>query len=205
MSFTIDDNTQASTPGQINISKIKYLEYVQLTGLAWLKYASLFKLPDNILFKLYHDDTIVFNYIQMVEQFKYGCLNPSIVINKQKGLLATYTNLTSYGEVQTHVIKISKEPLHLITNIQVENGQKLPSVALYYRNLEDEYAYAWSDFNPKIANCFTNDLNACNQLMSRCSEKAWKCLEIGLRQLKSKEIISLYHVDIDSDLVFNAY
>ena len=187
MTHTVDDTTQASTPGQIEISKKKYLDYLGLSGVLRLKYSFLLSLPISFLFKLFRSNNIVYDFIQKMEQFKYGCLNPTIVVNKEKGLIATFTNLTSYGDDITPVIKISKEPLHLIKNIQIVNGQRLPTIALYTRDLEDEYASAWVDFDPKIANCFTDDLNACNHLLSRMSKNGWQCLQQGLNQLEDIE------------------
>jgi len=205
MTHTVDDTTQASTPGQIEISRRKYLDYIGVKGVVRLKYVLLLRLPANFLFKYFQSDDIVFDFIHKVEQFRHGCLNPTIVINKEKGLIATFTSLTSYGEDTVPVIKISKEPLHLITNIQISNGQKLPTVALYKRDPEDEYAPAWVDFFPKIANCFSDDLNVCNLLLSRMSEKGWLCLAQGLQQLDDTEKPGLYYVDLDEELVRNAY
>lgn len=81
----------------------------------------------------------------------------------------------------------------------------MPTVAIYERNEQEEYAKAWANFDPKIANCFTNDLKACNKLLSRVSENAWQCLSIGLKQLDNLEEIGLRHVDIDIDLVNNSF
>ncbi len=40
-----------------------------------------------------------------------GCINPSIIVNKDKGLIATFTNLTNNGDNPTPVIKISHEKI----------------------------------------------------------------------------------------------
>lgn len=205
MTHTVDETTQASTPGQIRISKSKYLDYFKVSGIKRLKYFLLFYLPQNILFKLFNSDKIVFDFIQKTEQFKYGCLNPTVVINKDRGIIATFTNLTSYGDDITPVIKISKEPLELITNLKIKNGQKLPTVALYTRNENDELATAWADFDPKIANCFTDDIAACNTLLGRISANGWQCLANGLSQIDNTEQIGLYYIDLEDDLVRDAY
>ena len=73
------------------------------------------------------------------------------------------------------------------------------------RDLEDEYASAWVDFDPKIANCFTDDLNACNHLLSRMSKNGWQCLQQGLNQLEDIENEGLYYIELEKDLVRNAY
>ena len=205
MTHTVDENTIASSPGQIEISKIKFFDYIELMGIKRIKYNILFSLPSNFLYKLFSSDEIVYDYIQKQEQFKFGCLNPTIVINKEKGLIATFTNLTSIGDEITPVVKISKEPLGLIKSIKVVNGQKLPTVALYTRNTEDEFATAWTDFTPKVANCFTDDLTICNELLSRLSSNSWKCLDLGLAQVYDKEQEGLYYVKLQKDLVQSSY
>ncbi|MES2761285.1 MAG: DUF3239 domain-containing protein [Bacteroidota bacterium] len=205
MIHTVDSTTKASTPGQIQISKSKYLDYLALTGITRFKYYHLLSISQDTLFKFFSSNEIIFDFIQKTEQFKYGCLNPTIVIDKKEGIIATFTNLTSYGKKITPVIKISIEPLHLIKNIDVKNGQKLPTVALYTRNLENEYANAWTDFDPKIANCFTDDINACGKLLLRVSENAWKCLDEGLKQIDNNKKAGLYHINLATDLVRSAY
>ena len=176
-----------------------------MKGVARWKYTLLLGLPAKMLYKFFRSDDIVLEFIYKLEQFRYGCLNPSIVINKEKGLIATFTSLTAYGEDTVPVIKISKEPLHLITNTSVSTGQRLPTVAVYERDQEDEDAPAWVDFYPKIANCFTNDLKACNRLLSRVSEQGWQCLAEGLAQLDDLETPGLYYIELDDELVRSAY
>ncbi|MCC6370058.1 MAG: DUF3239 domain-containing protein [Bacteroidia bacterium] len=203
MAFTVDENTKASSPGQIQISKRKYLDYVGLKGPKRLIYKLLFSLPTNFIYKYFGTNNLVYDYIQKQEQFKIGCLCPTIVINKDKGLIATYTNLTLRGTKVTPVIKISKEPLARIKNITINNGQKLPTVSLYYAKANDEFATAWADFDPKIAHCFTDDLNACNHLLSRITESSWRCLELGIEQVDDKLTEGLYHIKLEKSLVNN--
>lgn len=205
MTYLLDETTQASAPGQIEISRKKYLDYMGVKGIARLKYSLLLRLPTSLLFKRFRSDDIVLDFIYRIEQFRHGCLNPTIVINKEKGLIATFTSLTAYGEDTVPVIKISKEPLHLITNIPVSTGQRLPTVSFYERDPEDEDAPAWVDFFPKIANCFTDDLKACNHLLSRMTEEGWQCLEQGLAQLDDLEKPGLYYIELDDELVRSAY
>lgn len=41
MAYTVDENTKASSPGQIEISKIKFLDYIELAGIKRIKYNPL--------------------------------------------------------------------------------------------------------------------------------------------------------------------
>lgn len=202
---TVDSNSEAASPGQIEISKSKYLDYAKLNGIERIKYNLLFSLSSDFLFKWLGANKLVFDYIKKKEQFRYGCINPTIVVDKSKGLIATFTNLSSNGYDIVPVVKISKEPLELIRNIEVLDGQKLPTVALYLRNTEDEFARAWVDFTPKIVNCFTDDLTVCNEVLSRVSSKAWECLELGLVQVINKTHEGLHYVKMDKKLVQSAW
>lgn len=205
MSHTVDDSTKASNPGQLSISKSKYLDYVGLNGLQRSLYSFLFCFSSDFLIKYFRSNNVVYDYISKQEQFRLGCINPCIVINVQKGIIATFTNLTSIGDDPTPVVKISKEPLHLIKNVPVSKGQKLAAVSLYYRNTEDKYATAWADFDPKVANCFTDDTEACSYLVSTLTARSWQCLKEALLQVPDKDKTGLYHVVLDKKLVNNAY
>ena len=204
MSFTKDDTTFASNPGGVVISANKYLSYIGLTRSPKLFYRLLFFFSDSFLFKHFKNNPIVYDWISKKEQFISGCINPTIVLNKDKGLIATFTNLTFNGGRPTPVIKISKEELHLIKNVRVANGQRLSSVAVFYRNTHPDENF-WSDFNPKIANCFTNDTEVCNRALTSLTHESFECLQQGLDQVRDKNKIGLYHVQLDDSLVLAAY
>ncbi len=93
----------------------------------------------------------------------------------------------------------------LISNLNIENGKKLPRVALYKRHENEALTKKWADCEPKIANCFTNDINDCNTLLWRLSKKGSQCLELGLTQIEHLKQIGLHHIEIDEKLVRNAY
>ncbi len=204
MIHTVDTNTEASSPGDIVIDKQKYLDYIGLQGWKRIYYSLLLRLPKDLLYKRFHKNPVVFHYIRKIEQFKLGCLNPTVVVDKDNGLIATFTNLTYTGSSPTPVIKISREPLHLIKEPALFNGLRLPTVALYQRDPRKQQAYAWDNFDPKIANCFTDDILACDHLLSRLSKNSWICLQEGLKQVQTPGATGLYYVQLDPVLVENA-
>jgi hypothetical protein len=201
MSLTLDDSTQATHPGAIRISRRKFLEYNSVSGFSKMYYSIILLVPKRFILRLFKSDQIVYNWIHTCEQFEFGCVNPSVIINKEKGLIATFTNLTSFGDEPTPVIKISVEKLYLIENIALKNGQRISTVALYERDEDDIEADAWKDFFPIVPNCLTNDIAECNNSMEKLNQAAWKCLELGLKQVTSKETPGLYYVDLDKYLV----
>ena len=195
MSFTVDDNTVASSPGAVEISKNKFLDYFGFKGISWLRYSILLSLKESYLYKSFGDDKIVFKFIGLKEQFRYGCLNPTVVVNSERGLIATHTNLAMTESVSVPVIKISKEPLHLIKNIKVTDGQQLPTVSLYQRNMEDDNALSWKDFDPKIVNCFTDSIDDYNRLLTNLSKEQWFELYRGLATIEDKLKEGLYFLE----------
>ncbi len=203
MSYTVDDTTSAATPGKISISSRKFLEYIDVRGVRKFIYYLILMLPKSFLFTVLKNNTIIHHWISANEHFKFGCVNPAIILNQEKGLVAVFTNLTNSGSNPTPVIKIYKEKLQLIQG-KVINGQRISTVALYYQNPKQTNAKAWIDFDPKVPDCFTNDSVICAQSMNKLSANSWKCLEIGLTQLKENKL-GLHHLDLDKELVNSSY
>lgn len=204
MSYTIDDTTVAAIPGELSISPKKFLDYVGVTGFKKFIYGQILLLPNSILYSLLRSNSTVSNWITFAEHFKYGCANPAIIINREKELVAVFTNLSNTGNNPTPVIKIYREKLHLIQG-QTTIGQRISTVATYYRNPKQWNAEAWIDFDPKVPDCFTENLQACSTVLNNLSSNSWKCLEIGLAQLNNCETPGLYHVEIDNDMVNSSY
>lgn len=203
MPYTIEES-YAAVPGEISISKQKFLDYFGVRGIRRLMYRIVLSFPKRLLYSILKNNVLVSHWISITEHFKFGCVNPAIVLNQEKGLVAAFTNLTNSGNVPTPVIKIYKEKLHLVQR-EIFTGQKISTVALYYRNPKQVNASASIDFDPKVPDCFTNDYVVCDQTMNKLSVNSWKCLELGLAQLKEKEKLGLHHVDLDKELVNSSY
>jgi hypothetical protein len=196
MSLTVDDTTFASQPGAIQISVYKYLDYHKCQGFTRMFYGILLSIPKTILFKLFKWNETVYDWIVTCELFALGCVNPSIIINKEKGIVATFTDLTCIGDSSTPVVKVSVQPLHLIKNMKAKNGQRISTVALYFRDMEHKNATAWKDFHPLVPNCFTDDMDACLSCLEKIRPQAWTDLEFALTQVADKEKEGLYHVEM---------
>jgi uncharacterized protein DUF3239 len=204
--ITLDERTLASHPGAIKISIKKFLAYKSIHGLKNIYYRVVLMLPKQYLFLRFKNDKVVDEWIEKTEQFKYGCINPSVIINKNKGIVATYTDLANSDKAAREpVIKIWKEKLELIDNTYISSGQKVSTVSTYSSDKEDSEANAWANFHPNIPNCFTDDLQQCETAMQQLNEIAWRCLEIGLDQIKDKEALGLYYIEIDEDMVYEAW
>ncbi len=205
MSHTLDDSSSASHPGQILISVDKFLTSSGVTGIKRKYYAYLFKKPVSKLPRILLSNRLIRKWIRTSEHFLHGCINPSIIINKDKGIIATYTDLNNDSTVPTSVIKITSSNLHLIEGMELSNGQKIPTVSLYYQNELDPGANAWKDFEPLAAYCFSDNFNECDQLLSRLEGNEWECLMEGLKQVDDSEKIGLYRVNLPLNLTDNTY
>jgi len=149
-------------------------------------------------------NSTVYLFVNTKEKFKSGCINPTIVLDKNRSLLAVFTSLTTSGTISFPVIKIYKEKLNLINKVQLENGTKLGSIALYSRPANEPYPAAWADFHPQVPNCFTDDYNKCEKIIESIKKEAWEALFLGIQQIEKIEE-GLYKVELDNDLVQNAY
>jgi len=205
MAITYDDSTVASHPGQTRISSGKFFNYYGVTGFQRLYYSVVFKMSFKTLQRLMRNNRIVYEWTAKSEQFKFGCLNPSVIIDVEKGIIATYTNLTNNGSEPTSVIKISIEKLHLIEGKDLSIGQKIPSVAIYHRKPDSLAINAWDDFDPRVPYCFSEDVHNCDKLLKRLNDNHWRCITIGLEQIDDKKKPGLYYVKIDPEIANAAY
>ncbi len=205
MALTFDDSTIAAMPGGISIDKSKFLSYYKVRGLWKLYYSNILNKNLELLNEKYPKNAIVQEWIHLNEHFQFGCANPALIINKQKGIYAAYTDLTNDGGTSTPVIKIVQLKNNLIKKLDLNDLDKSVSVAMYYQKLEEMNSRAWNDFNPLLPELFTKDKSSCQKLKEKIKDEAWKCLDIGLSQIENKELPGLYHVKIAPDLTQNAY
>ncbi len=203
-SLTLDNTTSASIRAKINISQNLFLNYIEIKGIQKIIYSQLLKIPYKLLHKLFKNNEIVNNWISTKEHLDYGCLNSSIIINKEKGIIATFTNLTSYGDIPTPVIKIHTVRLDLFKAVPLKNGDRIPTVSLYYRDEENPNASAWADFEPLFTGTFSNKAYDFVHTLNKLNDSNWECLELGLEQIEDKEDEGLYYITLDDDLVNNS-
>lgn len=144
------------------------------------------------------------NWLLTKEHLAFGCLNPAMIIDAKKGLVAVFTNLNSSGEGSVPVIMIYGERIDLIPR-KVRQGDLFAAASIYYRDPESQKRGQWSSFHPIIVDCLVTDQSACKEAASRISPLAWQALEIGLAQVRDRTMIEMHHVDVPHDVVWNAY
>ena len=200
MTKTLDDNSSAALPGRLNLSRRKYAQYFNRSNWSVTLGSSLPWSARNW--------PVVGQYVQhwtyTREHLLHGCLNPAMVISKEKSLLAVYTSL-SYTEGEVYpVIKIDRERLDLLDPARVFDGAKFAASSLYGRSEEGEAEGRWGYFQPIVVDCLVDDDLACEFAMQKLKSLAWQALEIGINQLTSNEV-GLHKVEVPYEIAWNAY
>ena len=204
MSIITDHSTVASNPGATDISLKKFGEYYDLNAFQRFKLRRYSKLSEDELKMVCKKSRLALLYVLTKEKFKYGCINPAVIVNPKKGLVAAFTSLTAWGDETRPVVKIYKERLDMLFDFERHKGQKLVTVAFYRRPKGEDSPQFWADFEPQVLRCFVEDGKLIQDKQRSIKAEAWQALTIGLRQIKDKKP-GLYRVEVDSDLVRNSY
>ena len=192
---TLDNSTSASHPGQLEISDHKYEQYFgkPVRKFLWEKMWFLSK-------RLPFTREDAFHYMQIKEQFLYGCINPGVILNPEKSLIAVLTNLAAAREEPYWVVKILPERLDLLPNTAtLQAGQKLATVAIYSRTPESFEQGLWNDFHPIVIDCLVENTAQCRDTLLSIDALEWDFLNLGLSQLSTPEKIGLYPVSIPEE------
>lgn len=110
----------------------------------------------------------------------YGCANPGIIVDPDKGLVAVLTDLDCGIGEEHWVIKINKQPLSKMTGGPPEEGMRLGTVAGYAGNPENGH---WDTFEPYVVNCLTKDTKRIKKVLATFSARDWAMLREGLEEV----------------------
>lgn len=193
--YTVDDNTIASNPGNVELNKWVWFRHNKMVvGLltVFLICSLLAAIVVDIMYVLFAVIAVVMNlyyWVNKKEHFLSGDSNGGIVVDTHPTLIAVNTSLTKgYGYFP--VVKITKRAS--LKNVSV--GDRLPTVALYTASNNEELAH-WLDFNP-IPLCYaTNDAKVIKLAMLSYPNEQWEQLEKYLLELEKPYKAGLYQVD----------
>ncbi|HWB05989.1 MAG TPA: DUF3239 domain-containing protein [Verrucomicrobiales bacterium] len=186
---TIDNSTQASNPGSLTVSRQEYARYYGGNLFGRMAMLGLSYLPVvNFL-----------GWIRFSEHFRHGDTNPAVVINKDTGLVACYTDLDTAMRSRFHVIKLFKAKLHLANRL-VQNGTTMAAVSLYYGTGEDRARGRWRGFCPILADCVAMDSQQSQSVKAKIPPSHWKALDMGLRQLGPRRLPGTYDITLPQEL-----
>ncbi len=110
----------------------------------------------------------------------YGCANPGIVVDAEKGLVAVMTDLDCGGGESFQVVKIVKQPLHRMTDGPPENGQRVGTVAGYSGDGSKGH---WETFEPCVVGCITRDTKVVERILNSFDDENWQSLKLGLKEV----------------------
>ncbi len=193
--YTVDDNTIASNPGNVELNKWVWFRHNKMVvGLltVFLICSLLAAIVVDIMYVLFAVIAVVMNlyyWVNKKEHFLSGDSNGGIVVDTHPTLIAVNTSLTKgYGYFP--VVKITKRAS--LKNVSV--GDRLPTVALYTASNNEELAH-WLDFNPIPLSYATNDAKVIKLAMLSYPNEQWAQLEKYLLELEKPYKLGLYQVN----------
>lgn len=110
----------------------------------------------------------------------YGCANPGIIVDADKGLVAVTTDLDCGIGVPFQVIKIIKQPLHRMPDGPPQIGQRVGTVAGYNGDPKKGH---WDTFEPIVVGCMTRDQKVIDRILNSFSDEDWRTLKLGLKEV----------------------
>jgi hypothetical protein len=123
---------------------------------------------------------LLFTWIPWSRVMIYGCANPGIVVDADRGLVAVTTDLDCGIGVTFQVIKIVKQPLHRMPDGPPKNGQRVGTVAGYTGDGKKGH---WDTFDPIVVGCTTPDPKVIERVLKSFSEEDWVTLKLGLKEV----------------------
>jgi hypothetical protein len=202
-SWTMDDSTVASNPGQLEASAVCWLWHKPLWPFIWAG-----GLVGSLLLAIFVHWSFgflaaffalanFFYWMRIKEQFRSGCANPGVIVSLYPTLLAVSTDLTK-GIGHYPVIKIMKTSLSKVAGQPVEIGTRVPTVAVYQMGMDEKLPH-WVDFFPQPVDFVTSDPAVVKRVLNTFTANDWQELEDWLKQMPQPYRPGLYFVLTGTD------
>ncbi len=187
-SLTLDNETQASNPGQINVHVFKYWSSYPFWPTIWFGSTLTFLVGGLLWLPLLIGAIICgllmgLYWTRVREHFRHGCALPAIVLSVDQQLVAFLTDLST-GEGSYPAVKILQQPIQKMTGGTPKKNQRLVGVALYEASPSQNDH--WATFHPKVANCVTTDEQAIQRTFETIAESDWQELVDALAKIPRK-------------------
>lgn len=192
-SYTVDNNTYASNPGNAILKPLVWMKYnffiVFILSLSVLLSIFLiiisrwFLILPILLLKVNH-----FYWLRQKEHFKHGDSNGGLVVSLKPNLVAVKTDLTK-GFGKYPVIKV----IHYKITRNVNIGDRVPTVALYTASMDEDLPH-WINFNPIPLKYATNDKQTYIRALESYNEEDWIYLEEALKEIPQPYRSGLYKI-----------
>ena len=202
-SWTMDDATVASNPGQLNASLLCWLRHKPLWPVIWagglggalaLTYLVHWSFAFAAAFFALAN---FFYWVRIKEQFRSGCANPGVVVGLRPTLVAVSTDLTQ-GVGHYPVVKILTLPLSTVAGRPVQVGARVPTVAGYTKSMDDKLPH-WQDFSPLPVDFVTSDPAVVERVLATFPASDWRELDDWLEQVPKPYQPGLYFIRTSGD------
>lgn len=198
VTWTLDDNSRASNPGNFRPSLLRLCRHYPLWPAIWGSFlifslimawnhhwlwwgAAALLLGINLL-----------HYVRLREHFRYGCVNPAVVLSLNPPLIAVASDLTM-GQGAYPVIKIISKSLPTANGLPPQTGSRLATVATYQFPLDKSQAH-WADFHPRPVDCASGDPAVLEKVMASLADNDWDELISWLKQIPQPWQCGLFHI-----------
>jgi hypothetical protein len=194
--LTLNNRAFASNPGRMTVNPLRYAVSYPLFPILW-GVIPLFLLVLGIVHPIFFVGAAVMGafyvlyWVRVFNHFGCGCVNPSMIVDAERGLVATFTDLTCIPPNRAPVIKIQREPMNRLL-FPCQNGQPLASVALYRGTGNSAH---WDNFYPRLVECATADPAVIQQTLQSIPQEEWNALHVGLSRLPRPFEPGLYMLD----------
>lgn len=203
-SWTMDDSTVASNPGEIDASLVCWFRHRPIWPIIWagaIAGSLVLTLLVHWSFALAVAFFAAANFLywtRIKEQFRSGCACPGVVVSLNPTLIAVATDLTQ-GIGQFPAIKIVKMRLSKVAGQLVQIGTRVPTVAGYQRSMDASLPH-WSDFYPKPVDFVTDNPAEVARVLATFSNDEWRELDDWLKQVPQPYARGLYFIRaVDDD------
>lgn len=201
---TMNEAAKATIPGNLLPSREKYLDYYCAN--AWdrkFRRACTY-LPWDAR-HLPFIGKLIIHWTATSEHLQHGCLNPAVVVDASKNLVAVFTDLAAGEDVHFPVVKVVRERLDLAPQERVLNGSRFAAAAVYFPTKESLRRRCWNDFSPIVVDCLVDDRNACAAALARVKPLAWHSLDIGMNGVPKPFKEGLFRVDVPTNILDEAW
>ncbi|MBK8476293.1 MAG: DUF3239 domain-containing protein [Opitutaceae bacterium] len=202
---TLDPRAEAKIPGQLAPARRKFARYyghtpMEMALLCLGSFLPLWGAPPVLGMK-----ACAWRWLRTREHLQFGCLCPSMIVDREQQLVATFTNLNARGERSIPAIQITAEPLHLLPRSLAEEGTQLASACLFTGTEKSFDVGYWDDFTPLLVDCLVSDQAACTAARGRLKRLAWTALMMGVAELKGHHSIGLHRVSVPHEVTCHAF
>lgn len=202
---TLNNESHATLPAALQLTRKAYARYFASTS---LRERALFAgtfVPYWLGKFVGFSRSRTPHWVEVQEHLAHGCLCPAQVLDLDRGLIATFTNLNARDERSFPALKVTSAPLHLLPPALRHNGARLACASIYQANAESWEAGYWVDFSPLPIDCLVEDQAACEAARQRLSPLSWQALDIALGQLDKSFPVGLHRVAVPHEIVWNAF